>query len=168
MKKVFKLMAIALLCTTLCMACSSDEPEPLTRIVTEHTDMNAALQEAYDLAQDGITMTLIVPNKQTDAYVLRCMALFGGRVSIALDREREDTTTGLTLILNSSSLAQRIWGKTVGTKSKPYSSKDEGDVVRWANDMLRAGYHKVVITKDERTGTYHGVAYTKKEWEKLQ
>ncbi len=170
MKKAFKLMAIALLYALCCAACSdnNDIPTYQTRVVTEQTDMTASLQEAYDLARDGITLTLIVPNEHLDAYVRKSMAMFGGSVSIALDRERADSSTGLSLILNSLPLTKRIWSKTVSTKSKPYSSKNEDDVLRWGDDMLRAGYHKVVITKDEKTGTYHGVAYTKEEWDKLQ
>ncbi len=169
MKKVFKLMAFATFCIALCTACEKEEPMSLSQTitVTEQTEMDALLDEAYRTAQSNSFAIITIATQQVDIYISRCMKLFGGSLSVATTLRSTDGTSVITFISNSSALAKKIWQNIYDTKAVHHTAKSEAEILQWKEDMKKEGYYQVVIARDEN-GIYHGVAYTREEWDKLQ
>ncbi len=170
MKKVFKIMAIALFGTALCTACDKEEETtnvPQTITATNPATMDALLREAYATAHSDAPMTITVASREAEAYRNRCRELFGSSVLIVTQLNETDRhATDIILIATNSALAKKLWQQALDIKAIPFSTKDETEWTKWTNEMRNAGY--IVIDRyDEETGTYHGVAYTKEEWENL-
>ncbi len=168
MKKTFKFLSIAMLGASLAFtACEKEETMNNRQIVAtaRQTEMDALLREAYAFAHNDNPTTITVPTSEAAAYRDRCFELFGGSVSIAL--HENDITTHITLFANHTAMAKKIWQNALDTKAAHFSSKDKVEMDNWKNQMKKEGYYKIIVTLDEKTGTYHGVAYTEEEWGKL-
>ncbi len=158
-----------MLCSALCVACEKDEVatiHPATITATEQAEMDALLREAYATAHTDAPMTIAVPSQKVHAYTNRIIELYGNSVSIALQENDMDNTTGITLIANHSLLAKKIWQNVFDTKAEHFSSSSKTEMDNWGDEKKKQGYYRIVVTVDEK-GIFHGVAYTQEEWDNL-
>ncbi len=164
-------MAIALFGTALCTACEKEEETtnvPQTITATNQATMDALLREAYATAHNDAPIMITVASREAEAYRNRCRELFGGSVLIVTQlNEIDHHATDITLIATHSALAKKLWKHALDTKAIPFSTQDKTEMDKWVYEMRHAGYY-VIESYDEKTGTYHGVAYTEEEWDKLQ
>ncbi len=170
MKKAFKFLSIALLCSALAFtACEKEETlnnTPQTVATTQQNEMDALLQEAYTHALSDTPVTITVPTPVAVAYRDRGFELFGSSISIALHENNATNTTYITIIANHTALSKKIWQNALDSKAAHFSSKEKAEIDKWKTEMKDQGYYQIIITLDEN-GIYHGVAYTKEEWDKL-
>ncbi len=170
MKKTFRILALALLSVAFCVACEKEETmsSPQSISATEQAEMDVLLREAYATAHSDTPMTITVSSKEAAAYRDRCIELFGSSVLIATrHNESDNNATDIMLITSSSAFAKKIWQYAGETKAISFSTSDKTKWNNWMDEMKCEGYI-VIESYDEKTGTYHGVAYTKEEWDKLQ
>ncbi len=162
-------MAFATFCVAFCVACEKEETVSDFPTITamEQVAMDNLLREAYAVSLTDSPVTITIPSSMVEIYINRCRVLFGCKVSIATHQNKSTHNyTDITLIANSSTLAKGIWQQAFDTKAIHFSSTSEAEMNQWRYKMESSDYY-VVVTIDEK-GTYHGVAYTKEEWDKLQ